>query len=73
MRLLFPPSPRLTEAYSLDMLKADRTEGFSILLILRKSGKLAFANRKADLKAEPDDVVLSFGKPTEAAAEQNGA
>ncbi len=64
---------RLTEAYSLDMLKADRTEGFSILLILRKSGKLAFANRKADLKAEPDDVVLSFGKPAEAAAEQNGA
>lgn len=56
---------RVTEAYGLDAYLADRPEGAETLVVVRKTGELAFSTLQTQVQAEPGDIVISFAPPIE--------
>jgi NhaP-type Na+/H+ or K+/H+ antiporter len=56
---------RVTEAYGLDAHLADRPDGAETLVVVRKSGGLAFSAQQTRVQAEPGDIVIGFAPPIE--------
>lgn len=56
---------RLTEEYAFKQLMADKSEDAEILLVIKKSGKLAFSTAKDGRpKMDAGDMVIAYGPPT---------
>jgi NhaP-type Na+/H+ or K+/H+ antiporter len=56
---------RVTEEYGLDAHLAERPDGAETLVVVRKSGELAFSAQQTRVQAEPGDIVISFAPPIE--------
>nr|WP_245223931.1 sodium:proton antiporter [Rhizobium halophytocola] len=64
---------RISAEYPYEMFEAERSERLDILFVLKKSGRLAFASGKSQLRPEAGDVIIAFGQAVRKAQETEAA